>query len=102
MVRRAAVTYLEGYLFDRPPAKEAFEKAAAVAHREGGRVALTLSDRFCVTRYGAEFRDLGRLESRYRVNGLSVRERADLEWRFDQLAAQVRFERHDHQARGHR
>ena len=58
IVGRAAVTYLEGYLFDREPAKEAFEKSAAVAHREGGKVALTLSDQFCVNRFRTEFRDL--------------------------------------------
>ena len=58
VVARAAVTYLEGYLFDRDAAKQAFEKAAAVAHEAGGRVALTLSDSFCVQRFGAEFRDL--------------------------------------------
>ena len=58
VVARAAVTYLEGYLFDRDAAKEAFEKAAAVAHAAGGRVALTLSDSFCVQRFAAEFRDL--------------------------------------------
>ena len=58
IVGRAAVTYLEGYLFDRDPAKEAFFKSAAVAHREGAKVALTLSDQFCVARFRAEFRDL--------------------------------------------
>lgn len=58
VVSRAQVTYLEGYLFDRDAAKEAFEKAAAVAHAAGARVALTLSDSFCVQRFAAEFRDL--------------------------------------------
>lgn len=58
VVNRAQVTYLEGYLFDRDAAKEAFEKAAAVAHAAGARVALTLSDSFCVQRFAAEFRDL--------------------------------------------
>jgi sugar/nucleoside kinase (ribokinase family) len=58
VVARAAVTYLEGYLVDRDAAKEAFEKAAAVAHASGGKVALTLSDSFCVQRFRAEFRDL--------------------------------------------
>lgn len=58
VVARASITYLEGYLFDRDAAKEAFEKAAAVAHAAGGRVALTLSDSFCVQRFAAEFRDL--------------------------------------------
>jgi sugar/nucleoside kinase (ribokinase family) len=52
------VTYLEGYLFDRDAAKEAFEKAAAAAHAAGARVALALSDSFCVQRFTAEFRQL--------------------------------------------
>jgi sugar/nucleoside kinase (ribokinase family) len=54
----AAVVYLEGYLWDPPHAKEAFVKAAGVAHKNGRRVALTLSDAFCVDRYRSEFLDL--------------------------------------------
>ena len=54
----AAVVYLEGYLWDPPHAKQAFVKAAAIAHKNGRRVALTLSDAFCVDRYRAEFLDL--------------------------------------------
>ena len=46
----AQITYLEGYLFDRDEAKEAFVKAAELAHAAGRRVALTLSDPFCVDR----------------------------------------------------
>ncbi|MDP2620164.1 MAG: adenosine kinase [Hyphomicrobiales bacterium] len=57
-VARAEVLYLEGYLFDPPPAKEAFYKAARLAHENGGKVALTLSDPFCVTRHREEFRVL--------------------------------------------
>jgi adenosine kinase len=57
-VASAALIYLEGYLWDPPQAKEAFVKAAAVAHKAGRRVALTLSDAFCVDRYRAEFLDL--------------------------------------------
>ena len=57
-VAAAAVTYLEGYLWDPPHAKEAFVKAASIAHKAGRRVALTLSDAFCVDRYRAEFLDL--------------------------------------------
>src|SRR5919112_1547636 len=53
-VRSAAITYLEGYLWDPPAAKEAFRKAAAIAHEAGNAVALTLSDAFCVDRYRAE------------------------------------------------
>ncbi len=54
----AQVTYLEGYLYDPPRAQEAFRKAAAIAHGAGRRVALTLSDPFCVDRHRAAFRAL--------------------------------------------
>jgi sugar/nucleoside kinase (ribokinase family) len=47
--------YLEGYLWDPPAAKEAFRKAVNIAHRAGNKVALTLSDSFCVDRYRDEF-----------------------------------------------
>lgn len=57
-VAAAAVTYLEGYLFDPPAAQAAFRKAAAAAHAAGRRVALSLSDAFCVDRHRAAFRDL--------------------------------------------
>jgi hypothetical protein len=47
-----------------------------------------------------EMRQLARLEYRYRrTGGLSGWERADLDRRFDQLSAQVRFEKHDAQQR---
>ncbi len=58
LVTRAQVTYLEGYLFDQPAAKEAFRRAAAVAHAAGRRVGLTLSDPFCVHRHREEFLNL--------------------------------------------
>lgn len=54
----AQITYLEGYLFDLPPAKQAFVKAAELAHAAGRKVALTLSDPFCVDRHRAAFRHL--------------------------------------------
>jgi sugar/nucleoside kinase (ribokinase family) len=57
-VRAAAVTYLEGYLWDCEPAKQAFVKAAALAHDAERRVALTLSDPFCVERHRESFRQL--------------------------------------------
>jgi sugar/nucleoside kinase (ribokinase family) len=57
-IAAAEITYLEGYLWDPPRAKEAFLKAAKIAHDAGRDVALTLSDAFCVDRYRAEFRDL--------------------------------------------
>jgi adenosine kinase len=57
-VAAARVVYLEGYLWDPPHAKEAFVKAAEIAHAAERDVALTLSDAFCVDRYRAEFLDL--------------------------------------------
>jgi sugar/nucleoside kinase (ribokinase family) len=54
-IEAAAITYLEGYLFDRPEAKAAFKKAAAIARRAGRKVALSLSDGFCVDRHRSDF-----------------------------------------------
>jgi sugar/nucleoside kinase (ribokinase family) len=56
----SSIIYLEGYLWDPKNAKEAFVKAATIAHRAGRQVALTLSDSFCVGRYRGEFLDLMR------------------------------------------
>jgi len=58
IVTVAQIVYLEGYLWDPPHAKEAFLKAAKIAHDAERDVALTLSDAFCVDRYRAEFLDL--------------------------------------------
>lgn len=57
-VASASIVYLEGYLWDPPAAKDAFRKAAAAAHKHGRKVALTLSDSFCVDRWRDEFIDL--------------------------------------------
>jgi sugar/nucleoside kinase (ribokinase family) len=58
VIANSAITYLEGYLWDPPRAKEAFLKAMQIAHGAGRKVALTLSDGFCVDRHRAEFLDL--------------------------------------------
>jgi sugar/nucleoside kinase (ribokinase family) len=58
LVAASAVTYLEGYLFDPPEAQAAFRKAAEAAHAAGRRVALSLSDPFCVNRHRTAFLDL--------------------------------------------
>lgn len=58
MIRRAEVLYLEGYLFDKEKAKEAFWRAAESAKHEGIKVALTLSDTFCVERHRDDFMNL--------------------------------------------
>ncbi|TQV79883.1 adenosine kinase [Denitrobaculum tricleocarpae] len=58
MIRRAKVTYMEGYLWDMPPAKAAYLEAAAAAHAAGRKVSLTLSDSFCVERHRDSFLEL--------------------------------------------
>ncbi|WP_321500255.1 adenosine kinase [Breoghania sp.] len=58
VVTRSAITYMEGYLWDPPAAKEAFRRAMKLAHDADRKTALTLSDSFCVDRYREEFREL--------------------------------------------
>jgi adenosine kinase len=58
LVTSSKVVYLEGYLWDPPHAKAAFLRAAKLAHEAGRKVALSLSDAFCVDRYRDEFIDL--------------------------------------------
>ncbi len=55
LIDAAQITYLEGYLYDEPRAKEAFHKAADIAHAAGRKVALSLSDAFCVNRHRDAF-----------------------------------------------
>jgi sugar/nucleoside kinase (ribokinase family) len=61
-VAEGQVLYMEGYLYDRDDAKEAFRHAAAVAHEHERSVSLTLSDSFCVDRHREDFRALVRDE----------------------------------------
>jgi sugar/nucleoside kinase (ribokinase family) len=58
MVRAGSILYLEGYLFDKDEAKAAFVHAAEIAKAAGRKVAITLSDSFCVDRHRASFRQL--------------------------------------------
>jgi sugar/nucleoside kinase (ribokinase family) len=58
LIQESGIVYLEGYLFDRPAAKAAFREAVKIANAAGRRVALTLSDAFCVDRHRAEFLEL--------------------------------------------
>jgi adenosine kinase len=55
LVRASNIVYLEGYMWDRPAAKAAFQKAAEIARAAGRCVALTLSDSYCVDRFRGEF-----------------------------------------------
>ena len=58
MIASAQITYLEGYLWDKPRAKQAFTTAAGIAHQADRRVALSLSDPFCVDRHRQDFQSL--------------------------------------------
>jgi sugar/nucleoside kinase (ribokinase family) len=58
LIGSGKVLYMEGYLWDRPPAKEAYRKAAKASHAANRLVSLTLSDSFCVDRHRADFRSL--------------------------------------------
>ncbi|OAN49136.1 carbohydrate kinase [Paramagnetospirillum marisnigri] len=58
LIASAAVTYLEGYLYDPPQAKQAFLQASTCAHQAGKLVSLSLSDPFCVDRHRDAFLDL--------------------------------------------
>ena len=55
IIKNSQVTYLEGYLYDPPRAKEAFVKAANIAKNSNNKVSMSLSDSFCVERYRSDF-----------------------------------------------
>ena len=58
VIQNSRVTYMEGYLFDRPEAQRAFIRAAEYAHDSGRKVSISLSDPFCVDRHRDAFREL--------------------------------------------
>jgi sugar/nucleoside kinase (ribokinase family) len=58
LIEAAKIVYLEGYLFDREEAKKAFKEAVRLTRESGAKVALSLSDAFCVDRHRADFRNL--------------------------------------------
>lgn len=58
LIHAAKIIYLEGYLYDQPDAKAAFHQAVSLAQKQKRKVALTLSDSFCVDRHRETFRSL--------------------------------------------
>src|ERR1017187_1354517 len=58
LIARSEITYVEGYLFDLPPAKESIRKVVNFAHDYDSMVALSLSDMFCVDRHRLDFLEL--------------------------------------------
>jgi sugar/nucleoside kinase (ribokinase family) len=102
MIENSKIIYLEGYLFDRHEAKKAFRNAARRAQKAGVKVALSLSDAFCVDRHRDDFRKLVRegadivfanekeVTSLYQVN--SFEEAAELALEDCELAVLTRSE----------
>ncbi len=58
LIAASGTVYLEGYLWDPPEAKKAYRRASELAHAAGRKVALSLSDTFCVERHRPEFLEL--------------------------------------------
>lgn len=58
LISNSAVTHMEGYLFDKDPAKEAYFMAGKIAHEAEREISLALSDSFCVQRHRADFQEL--------------------------------------------
>ena len=54
----AEILFLEGYLYDKPKGKQAFERAVELCHAKGGQAGIALSDPFCVDRHRGDFRRL--------------------------------------------
>jgi len=55
---KAQLLFLEGYLYDKPKGKAAFERAAKLCQDGGGKAGIALSDPFCVERHRDDFRRL--------------------------------------------
>ncbi|MFT8483766.1 MAG: adenosine kinase [Gluconobacter cerinus] len=94
-VTDAAITYMEGYLYDKPHAQAAFEHAATLARKAGRQVALTLSDTFCVGRHHAAFRGLvaGHVDILFANEAelLALYETTDFEGALRQVAAETQL-----------
>lgn len=58
MIEDAAILYLEGYLWDPEEPRQAMRAAIDHARGAGRKVAFTLSDVFCISRHGDDFRKL--------------------------------------------
>jgi sugar/nucleoside kinase (ribokinase family) len=58
VIANGAILYLEGYLWDPEEPRAAMRKAIDIARAAGRKVAFTLSDVFCISRHGDDFRKL--------------------------------------------
>ncbi len=55
LIAQSEWLYLEGYRFDGQKSKEAFYKAIEIARKNKTKIAITLSDSFCVDRHRSDF-----------------------------------------------
>lgn len=88
---QAGLLFLEGYLYDKPAGKEAFQRAARLTRAGGGKAGIALSDPFCVDRHRADFRRLVR-ELDYVIGNQHEWEslyQTDLSAALEQAAAEV-------------
>ena len=58
IIKNSKITFLEGYVWEEDLAKESLVKAAEISRKAGNKVALTLSDPFCVKKHKLEFKEL--------------------------------------------
>lgn len=95
IIRDSAITYMEGYLFDRDSAKAAFVRAAEIAAAAGRKTALTLSDLFCVDRHRQSFLHLvrGHIDILFanEVELLSLYETVDFDVALEKVRADCTF-----------
>ncbi|MCB1350777.1 MAG: adenosine kinase [Paracoccaceae bacterium] len=93
MMGDAEWIFLEGYRFDGPESHEAFARAIAAVKRGGGKVALTLSDPFCVERHRDAFAQMLRddvdLLFANRSEILAMYDLGDLDQALEAAAAEV-------------
>lgn len=92
-VAGSGILYLEGYLWDKPAAKDAFRRAMDIAHKANRKVAISLSDAFCVDRHRDSFREIvaGQIDILLANESelLSLYETDDLEAAIDMAAGEV-------------
>ncbi len=94
LIAGGAILYLEGYLWDPEEPRQAMRAAIEVARAAGRKVAFTLSDVFCISRHGEDFRKLiggGLIDILFANENelLALAEGDSFEAAVDRIAAQV-------------
>ncbi len=94
LIAGGAILYLEGYLWDPEEPRQAMRAAIGIARDAGRKVAFTLSDVFCISRHGGDFRALiseGLVDILFANENelLALAEVEDFEAAVDMIAVQV-------------